>query len=55
MNCLELFHPLIAEWFSEQVGAPTDIQEKAWPRIAGGESLLITAPTGSGKTMTAFL
>ena len=35
--------------------APTDVQERSWPRIAAGEHLLITAPTGSGKTLTAFL
>ena len=34
---------------------PTDVQEQSWPRIAAGEHLLITAPTGSGKTLTAFL
>ena len=27
----------------------------SWPRIADRENLLITAPTGSGKTLTAFL
>jgi ATP-dependent Lhr-like helicase len=52
---LAQFHPLVAAWFEEQVGQPTDIQQQAWPRIAGGEHLLITAPTGSGKTLTAFL
>jgi ATP-dependent Lhr-like helicase len=49
------FHPLLARWFSETMGRPTDLQEEAWPLIAGGEHLLITAPTGSGKTFAAFL
>ncbi|GBF33635.1 hypothetical protein DCCM_2741 [Desulfocucumis palustris] len=52
---LELFHPLIRKWFAEKVGLPTDIQVQAWPRVAKGEHVLITAPTGSGKTLTAFL
>ena len=34
---------------------PTEVQALSWPRIATGEHLLITAPTGSGKTLTAFL
>ena len=50
-----LFHPLIVKWFRENVGNPTDIQKKAWPEIASGNNVLITAPTGSGKTLTAFL
>jgi ATP-dependent helicase Lhr and Lhr-like helicase len=33
---LSLFHPLIQKWFSENVGAPTDVQEKAWPEIVKG-------------------
>jgi ATP-dependent Lhr-like helicase len=52
---LSLFHPLVERWFTEHVGTPTDVQETAWPRIARGEHVLITAPTGSGKTLTAFL
>jgi ATP-dependent Lhr-like helicase len=54
-DILSQFHPLVARWFNEQVGKPTDVQQQAWPRIAAGEHLLITAPTGSGKTLTAFL
>jgi ATP-dependent Lhr-like helicase len=52
---LAQFHPLVARWFEEKVGRPTDVQQQAWPKIAAGEHLLITAPTGSGKTLTAFL
>ena len=50
-----IFHPLIVKWFRENIGDPTDIQKKAWPEIASGNNVLITAPTGSGKTLTAFL
>ena len=35
--------------------APTPPQAQGWPAIARGESTLILAPTGSGKTLTAFL
>jgi ATP-dependent Lhr-like helicase len=54
-DILSQFHPLVARWFEVQVGQPTHVQQQAWPRIAAGEHLLITAPTGSGKTLTAFL
>ncbi len=54
-DALNLFHPLVRQWFREQVGAPTDIQIKAWPEIAKGNHVLVTAPTGSGKTLAAFL
>lgn len=55
MSALELFHPRIREWFASRFGEPTDIQVRAWPRISAGEHVLATAPTGSGKTLTAFL
>lgn len=52
---MDAFHPIIQQWFDERYGEPTEIQATAWPRIALREHLLITAPTGSGKTLTAFL
>ena len=55
MTVLARFHPLIRQWFHEAFGEPTDVQTRSWPRIAAGEHLLVTAPTGSGKTLTAFL
>ncbi|MEM8963355.1 MAG: DEAD/DEAH box helicase [Acidobacteriota bacterium] len=54
-DALAPFHPLVASWFRRVIGTPTDIQARAWPRIASDENLLVTAPTGSGKTLTAFL
>ena len=55
MTALDRFHPEIQRWFDRRFRTPTDVQERSWPRIAAGEHLLITAPTGSGKTLTAFL
>lgn len=55
LQALSVFHPLIREWFNSNFHAPTDIQTEAWRRTAEGENLLICAPTGSGKTLSAFL
>src|SRR5262245_32777210 len=54
-NVLNLFHPPVAAWFSSVFEAPTRPQRQGWPAIARGESTLILAPTGTGKTLTAFL
>ncbi|ADV81494.1 DEAD/DEAH box helicase [Terriglobus saanensis] len=54
-DALELFHPITAEWFRAVFEAPTVPQTEGWPAIAKGESTLILAPTGTGKTLTAFL
>ncbi|WP_280368465.1 DEAD/DEAH box helicase [Pseudomonas sp. BN411] len=52
---LEGFHPAVAAWFRTSFPAPTAAQTRAWPAIRAGASTLVAAPTGSGKTLTAFL
>ena len=55
VDVLDAFHPLVAGWFRERFGAPTEPQRAGWPRIGAREDVLIAAPTGSGKTLAAFL
>src|SRR5881396_3330125 len=55
MSVMELFHPAVRAWFTSAFDAPTKPQSLGWPAIARGDSTLILAPTGSGKTLTAFL
>ncbi|WP_280382951.1 ATP-dependent helicase [Nocardia wallacei] len=43
------------EWFDGAFPAPTAAQLGAWKAIAAGEHTLVVAPTGSGKTLSAFL
>jgi len=52
---LELFHPVIQDWFRSRFAGPTEPQAAGWAPIAQGAHTLIAAPTGSGKTLTAFL
>ncbi|HYD52779.1 MAG TPA: DEAD/DEAH box helicase, partial [Gemmatimonadaceae bacterium] len=49
------FHPLVATWFRETLGEPSAPQREGWPAIARGENVLLLAPTGTGKTLAAFL
>src|SRR3954470_14464719 len=55
MQSLSWAHPLVAEWFVQKFGTPTEPQEQGWPHILAGRTTLISAPTGSGKTLAAFL
>ncbi len=52
---LSKFHPLVQTWFSRQFEGPTEAQAQGWPAIGQGRHTLIAAPTGSGKTLDAFL
>lgn len=45
----------VREWFGRAFAGPTKVQQAAWPAIASGDHTLISAPTGAGKTLAAFL
>ncbi|TWS26413.1 ATP-dependent helicase [Tsukamurella sputi] len=54
-DALRAFTPATAEWFTASFAAPTAAQAGAWRSIAQGNNTLVVAPTGSGKTLSAFL
>jgi ATP-dependent Lhr-like helicase len=54
-NPLDAFLPATRAWFTQTLGAPTPPQQQGWPAIQRGDHTLILAPTGSGKTLSAFL
>jgi len=52
---LSLLSPSTRTWFEESFKRPTDAQQRAWPPILQNKNTLLVAPTGSGKTIAAFL
>lgn len=52
---LAVFRPAVQDWFRASFRQPTLPQRLGWTPIARGESTLILAPTGTGKTLAAFL
>ena len=52
---LDRFSPATREWFAGAFTAPTAAQAGAWEAISSGGHALVVAPTGSGKTLSAFL
>jgi len=52
---LDQFHPIVRDWFLSTFEGPSPPQELGWPAIAEGRHTLVCAPTGSGKTVAAFL
>jgi ATP-dependent Lhr-like helicase len=49
------FNPITTSWFRAVFEGATAPQREGWPAISRGESTLILAPTGTGKTLAAFL
>jgi len=54
-DVLDRFTPATQDWFRGAFTAPTPAQAGAWEAISGGRNALVVAPTGSGKTLSAFL
>ncbi|EON23607.1 DEAD/DEAH box helicase domain-containing [Nocardioides sp. CF8] len=55
MSALDHFSAPTRTWFEAAFAAPTPAQAGAWDAIAHGKHALVVAPTGSGKTLSAFL
>lgn len=49
-----VMEPLVSAWFEERFDGLTEPQAKAIPLIHERKNVLVSSPTGSGKTLTAF-
>ena len=54
-DILERFSTATSEWFRSSFAEPTQAQVGAWTATSSGRHALVVAPTGSGKTLSAFL
>ncbi|MGZ0711825.1 Lhr family ATP-dependent helicase (plasmid) [Coraliomargarita sp. W4R53] len=54
-DVLKRFGPATQDWFRGAFEGPTNAQIGAWEAISAGKHALVVAPTGSGKTLSAFL
>ena len=52
---LAVFSEPTRTWFTSAFAAPTAPQTEGWPAIVAGDHTLVCAPTGTGKTLAAFL
>ncbi len=50
-----ILRPYVASWFKEKYGSFTPPQKASIPLIKKGMNVLVSSPTGSGKTLSAFL
>jgi ATP-dependent helicase Lhr and Lhr-like helicase len=55
VSAIDGFSPATRDWFAGAFAAPTPAQEGAWTAAQQGKHALVVAPTGSGKTLSAFL
>src|SRR3954447_6177295 len=54
-DALSRFSEATRTWFAAAFAEPTAAQVGAWEAIGAGRHALVVAPTGSGKTLSAFL
>ena len=47
-------NPIIAKWFKQKFGKFSDAQRYSMINIRDRKNLLVSSPTGSGKTLSAF-
>ncbi|MGZ8737827.1 MAG: ATP-dependent helicase [Nocardioides sp.] len=52
---LDAFSAPTRTWFQAAFAEPTPAQVGAWQAVSAGRNALVVAPTGSGKTLSAFL
>lgn len=52
---LPFLDPIIAKWFNNRYEGLTEPQIRAIPLIHARNNVLVSSPTGTGKTMTGFL
>ncbi|MCQ2053469.1 MAG: DEAD/DEAH box helicase, partial [archaeon] len=52
---MNLMEPLVSLWFNEKFTELTEPQSRAIPLIHDRKCVLVSSPTGSGKTLTAFM
>lgn len=50
-----MLRPYVASWFYEKFNGFTDPQKYAIPLIKQGKNVLVSSPTGTGKTLSVFL
>mgnify|MGYP001597437952 CR=1 FL=1 len=49
-----ILHPIVSEWFKKKFGSFSESQKYAIIPIWQRQDILLTSPTGSGKTLCAF-
>src|SRR5262245_27533231 len=54
-TALAVLRDPVRAWFRGRFGDPTPGQRLLWPAVAAGKHCLLSAPTGGGKTLAAFL
>ncbi len=51
----DMLHPLLTRWLESKKLTPFPFQQEVWTRSINGESGLLHAPTGFGKTLAVWL